>query len=80
MFDHYSGSANLHTPTIPTKKGTKDALKSLADAGVFGARRISLTGTFGKVSGAGKGSGHSGTGRPGPHPSPLKAGGWPVSA
>ena len=56
MFDHYSGSANLHTPTIPTKKGTKDALKSLAGAGVFGARRISLTGTFGKVSGAGKGS------------------------
>ena len=70
MPDHRSGSANLHTPTIPTKKGTKDALKSLADAGVFGARRNSLIGPFGRLGGTGMGSGYSGTGRPGPHSVP----------
>ena len=35
--------------------------------------------TFWKIGRYRKGLSYSGTGRPGPHPSPLKPGGWPVS-
>ena len=45
-----------------------DALKILAGAGIFGARRNSLTGPFG-IGRYQKELSNFGTGRPGPHPS-----------